>query len=430
MGGVPRAWRVNRRTTFTLSLSLLSLGPAAAAQSAPPSAPSSAVPQPFTRAEAIASALEQSTRHTIARVDVATASAQLSGARQFENPVLSSSYSGSAPQAHVTLDIPFDWPGLRAPRIAAARAQLGAATVRLRLADVLLAFDTDTTYTRAQTLEAQARLLVSTARDADSLLALVRLRRDAGDASDLDVEIANVSAGQLANTALSASASATAAILRLQLLIGVSPDSTRIVLADTIALAATVIPSLPAAVDAPAAGVALPVAAATLDVRAAEEQARLERRKRIGAPALALGVETINPGGPGGALPLVGVSLPLPLFNRNRAAIARADADVQRGRALLLQTALEQQTSTQLAQTDAAAARRRAEHSLRLLASAERIGALSLLAYREGAATLVNVLEAQRTSRDARAQLLDDLAAVQIAERLQQLLSLRLPNTP
>ena len=71
MGGLPRAWRVNRWPTFALSL--LVLGPTAAAQSAPPLA----VPLPFTRAEAIASALEKSTRHTIARVDVASASARI-----------------------------------------------------------------------------------------------------------------------------------------------------------------------------------------------------------------------------------------------------------------------------------------------------------------------------------------------------------------
>lgn len=392
-------------------------------------------PHAFTRVEAVATAIMQSTRHTIARVDVASASAQLSTVKQFENPTMSTMYSVSAPRAHVTLDVPMDWPGIRHARIAAARAQFAAATVRLELADVLLAFATDTAYTRAQTLDAQARLLAVTSREADSLLALVRIRRDAGDASNLDVEIAAVAAGQFVNRAVSALASATAAILRLQLLMSVSPDSVRVVLADTIAFAVMGASALTSGqADSPVVslavsttGTTLPVAVAALDLRAAEALVQLEHRRRIGAPSIALGVEAINPGGPGGLLPLVGVSIALPLFNRNRAAIARAESERQRGRALLLQAGLEQQADLQLAQSDARAARTRADNSLRLLTSAERIGALSLLAYREGATTLVSVLEAQRSARDARVQLLDDLASAQIAERLKQLLLLRIP---
>ena len=384
-------------------------------------------PRAVTRAQAVATALEQSVRHTVARIDVSAASAQLSTAKQFENPTVSTMYSVSAPRAHLTLDVPMDWPGVRDARISAARAQLGAATVRLQLADVLLAFDTDTAYTRAQTLDAQARLLAVTSRDADSLLALVRIRRDAGDASDLDVEVAAVAAGQFANTAVAASASATAAILRLQRLMSVSPDSVQLVLADTVAFTGPTAREVPSTSADSSTGTALPVAAATLDLRAAEALLQLEHRRRVGAPSLALGVEAINPGGPGGLLPLIGVSVPLPLFNRNRAAITRAELERQRGRALVVQAGLDQHADLQLAQSDARAARVRADNSLRLFASAERIGALSLLAYREGATTLVSVLEAQRTARDARVQLLDDLAAAQIAERLTQLLQLRIP---
>ena len=380
-----------------------------------------------TRAEAVASALAKSTRHTLARLDSASAFAQWSAARQFDNPSFATSYSGAAPQAHFMLDVPLDWPGRRAPRIAAARALLGAATVRLGLADALLAFDTDITYTRAQALDAQARLLALTAHDADSLVTLVRIRRDAGDASDLDVEIATVAAGQGANLAVAAFASLASALLRLQFLMGISPDWMRITLADSIDWNANSLPAVSQPPVLTGIGQALPVAAATLDVRAAAAQERLERRRRLGSPTITVGVEAINAGGPGGLLPLIGVSLPLPLFNRNRAAIARAQSELQRGRALLGQAELEQQTAVKMAQTEAVAAHTRAARSLRLMAAAERINALSLLAYREGATALVTVLEAQRTSRDARAKSLDDLAAVQIADRLLQLLSLRIP---
>ncbi len=405
----------------TLWLALAGVPAVAGAQSAPPV-------RVVTRAQAVAIALYTSTRHTLAGLDSAAALAQLNAARQYANPLLTSSYSGAAPQAHFTVDVPVDWPGQRAPRIAAANAQLQAATVRVELTDALLAFDTDTAYTRALALDAQARLLALTAHDADSLVNLVRIRRDAGDASDLDVDIAMVAAGQSANIAVTAMANAVSSTLRLQLLMGISPDSLHVALADSLdvhastALTPTVLPA------ASELDQALPVVAASLDVRAAAELGRLERRRRLGSPSIMVGVETRNPGGPGGLLPLVGVSLPLPLFNRNGPAIARAQTDLQRGRTLLAQAKLEQQTALRVADTDARAARARAARSVQLLAAAERINALALLAYREGATALVTVLDAQRTTRDARAQALDDLAAVQIADRVLQFLSLRIPT--
>lgn len=416
---------VMRGTTrrIVTGLAMIAVAPVAGAQPAP-------TVRLVSRADAVASAMAKSARHTLARLDSASAFAQWRTARQYENPLLATSYSNAAPQAHVALDVPIDLPRQRGPRIAAARAMLGATTVRLGLADALLAFDTDTAYTRAQALGAQARLLVLTARDADSLVTLVRIRRDAGDASDLDVEIATVAAGQSTNLAVTAEANSATSLLRLQLLMGIAPDSMRIALADSINWSVGNLPVVSPPTESTERGQALPVAAAALDLRAAEEQTRLERHRRLGTPAISFGVEAINPGGPGGLLPTVGVSLPLPLFNRNTATIARAQTELERGRVLLAQAELEQQTAVSIGYTDAVAARTRAERSLRLLASAERINALSLLAYREGATALVTVLEAQRTTRDARAQALDDLAAVQIAERVRQLLSLRTPTSP
>src|SRR5206468_11615595 len=55
------------------------------------------------------------------------------------------------------------------------------------------------------------------ARDADSLLAMARLRREVGDASELDVRLAAVNAGQLENVASDDSLSSIAALVALQL---------------------------------------------------------------------------------------------------------------------------------------------------------------------------------------------------------------------
>ena len=50
-----------------------------------------------------------------------------------------------------------------------------------------------------------------------------------------------------------------------------------------------------------------------------------------------------------------------------------------------------------------------------LVSSAERVATMSLTAYREGAATLANILEARRTARELLAQYVDDLSAAWIA---------------
>jgi outer membrane protein TolC len=54
---------------------------------------------------------------------------------------------------------------------------------------------------------------------------------------------------------------------------------------------------------------------------------------------------------------------------------------------------------------------------------------MSLTAYREGAATIANVLEAQRTSRDVRAQYIDGLAALWITTAQLRVLGLQ-PQPP
>ncbi len=388
---------------------------------------------PVTREVAIAAARDVAPRSRIGLADSAFAAASLSLAHQFENPTLGVNYTTDAPRAHITLDVPFDWPRQRSPRISAARAQFEAATTRLLQLRATTALEADTTYTRTQVLEARTRLSARTARDADSLLVLARVRRDAGDASQLDVELAVVFAGQSASIAALDSANTIAALLRLQVIMGLGADSVDIVLAETISIDATNAANLLSdrASGSPvvqSVTTAFPVAAALQDQRAAGALERAERARRFAAPSLTLGVETHNPGGQGGLLPLVGLAIPIPLFNRNASAIRTAQANLMRASAVLSQMLLEQEGALKRAQRDATFSRQRAERSVRLVNSAERIAAMSLLAYQEEAATLPSVLEAQRSARDAIAQFIDDLAAMRVAERLLRFLLSGIPT--
>jgi len=381
-----------------------------------------------SRADVIEAAVTRGPRAAIARADSAAAGAGVAVARQFENPTLGASYTKSTPQTHYSLDIPIDAPWLRRPRIGVAQAELDAATRRFVYTNASLAFDADTAYTRALALTRRAQLSQRNARDADSLLVLARLRQVAGDASDLDVQLAAVFAGQSANSAAADSLEAIAALLTVQSAMGLSATSPSIVLADTLALEATAAAALARSGGAPAAP--LLIDAAERDVTAANQSLLLERRRRVGAPSLSLGIEGSNPGGQNGGLPTIGLSIPIPLFNQNGASILVAQANQRRALALLAQTRLELTAAVAQAERVAAVARLRAERSATLVAGADRIAALSLLAYREGAFTLPNVLEAQRTARAALSQYIDDVAAARNAAGLVRLLSLTAVPTP
>lgn len=385
--------------------------------------------QAISRAAAVAAAVDNSPRLRLARADSSAARASVALARQFENPIGGASFTRSAPQVHYTLDVPLDLPWLRRPRVGAALAGLRAASTRFVFARASLAFDVDTAYTRALVFAGRARLSQRSARDADSLLILAQFRRDAGDASQLDVELATLFAGQSANTSAADSLNAVSGVLTVQAAMGIAAVSPTIVLSDSLTLDASVLDASTATASA-SSNQTLLINAAEDDVRAADLSVRFERRRFLATPALSLGVESANPGGPGGALPLIGLSLPLPLFNRNGAATDAARVGAERARAQLAQTRLELDAALAEAQRDATNARARATRSARLVAGADRVATLSLLAYREGASTLPNVLESQRSARETLAQYLADIAAARNAAALVHLLSLSVTPQP
>ena len=243
----------------------------------------------LTREAAIASAIERGGRLRLAVADTATAFAQWRVARTFENPVLSAQYTKSAPQYHVTLDLPFDYPWLRGTRVAAAEATRAAAHYRYAFERAAVALDADTTYTRAMAAQEKLRLSRRNAIDADSLRRIAVARREAGDASDLDVELATVSAGQQANVAAADSLAWISALLDLQTVIGHADAEPMVVLTDSLVAPSD---SIVASTGQP-----LPIAAAEAALRSASLGVRLQRRSLFASTALTAGVEVHDPRG-------------------------------------------------------------------------------------------------------------------------------------
>jgi len=374
-----------------------------------------AAQQPVTRDQAVAAALARGARAALGRADTAAAAGVTRSARAFPNPTLIATYTKDAPQHHAVVDLPLDLPWLRAARIGAAEAARDAARYGFAFTRAAIRFDVETTYTRALAAAAHARLSRRTAQDADSLLTMARLRREVGDVSELDVRLAAVNAGQLENAAVDDSLAAIDAVLSLQLAMGLPAAEPTIALVDSLVAPAD---SASASVGEP-----LPVAAAAAGVRAQERALTLVHRSLF-APSFEVGVEAQDPSDPTrGLLPTFGIALPLPLFNRSGGEAAQAAAARDRARAELELVRRETAADLARAQRELAAARARVRRDQEILASADRVAAMSLQAYAEGAVALANVLEAHRNAREALGRYIDDLAAADAAAATLRLLS-------
>lgn len=381
---------------------------------------------PLTRVQALESAVSRGARLAVARADTAVAGAELLVARARPNPSISASYSKSVPNYHVIADIPLDLPMLRQLRVRAARLGLEAASLRFTLARALIALDADTTYTQA--VAARERLVLSrrNALDADSLLHMVERRRDAGDASDMDVELARVNAGQQANVAAADSLTLVSTLLDLQAVLGVASDTLEIAAIDSLSMPAPLLVPVmgpPASSGAPVERQTLNEAAASLSLESAMISARLQHRSLWSTPSISLGFEQRDPD-QHGLLPTFGLGIGLPLFDRNRGGIAQAEAERARAQAELALAQVEARNQLAHATRLRANAIARVDRDRALVTSADRVAAMALTAYREGASALANVLEAQRSARDVRAQYINDLSAVWIATAELRVLAL------
>jgi cobalt-zinc-cadmium efflux system outer membrane protein len=373
--------------------------------------------QSLTRQAAIESAITRAGRLPLAAADTSVAVAQLLAARALQNPALSAAYSKSPPQLHFTVELPVDFPSLRSARIGAAQAALRASGLRYAYERAAATLDVDTTYTRALAAAARSRLSSRNASVADTLLLITIARRNAGDASELDVELARVNAGQEHNLAIADSLELISVVADLATVTAISP-ATNIALADTLALPDTV-----GALQT--SGEPLRIAAGMQSVISAQRSLTAERRSVFGSPALMAGIETRDPtGSEKGIRPTFGITLPLPLLNRNKAGIMTANAELLRARAELTITQTEYAASLAHLRRRRATAYSRAILDRTLLASANRVASMSVRAYREGAVPIANVFEAQRSARDVLRQYVDDLADVWIADAMLRVLTL------
>lgn len=159
----------------------------------------------------------------------------------------------------------------------------------------------------------------------------------------------------------------------------------------------------------------LAVAAAQNDEKVAEAQLRLARSQRVPDVTVNAGLRRVPISN--GTAAVLGVSVPLPLFNSGASAVAQAAAERDRATALRRAAELENAQAVEQAQADlanaTAAARTASGPSLSAVQEAARIARIG---YREGKFGQLDLLEAERSLAETRASAVDALAAFHIAQ--------------
>jgi cobalt-zinc-cadmium efflux system outer membrane protein len=230
----------------------------------------------------------------------------------------------------------------------------------------------------------------------------------AGDASTLEVELASLTAGRAAQDAAADSTTYATAVLSLQEAIGEPTDEVRWTPTDSL--------RPPGSVPTLVAGLPFLTRAADADLDAARFGALGARRARFGGFSVLTGVEFGDPSGSEpGILPIVGVSLPLPLWNRQRGQVALAEAAEASARASRDRLLLASAATVARTHRTYLVAMQQLDQDRDLLETASRLEAMAALAYREGEATLVEVLATQQQAREIRALHLQHLADAGVA---------------
>jgi cobalt-zinc-cadmium efflux system outer membrane protein len=370
----------------------------AAAQATPAAQP------PLTLPAALALASEHHPALRAAAHDVAANVAAVEQARQLPNPELSYLREGRDAGTRTTtiqLSQPIELGGKRQARVALAQAGLAAAVDERRLrrqaqrADVIAAY--------FDTLVAQERAAL--ARDAAALAErsadVVSRRVAAGKASPVDAARARLVPADARIESARADTALAIARQRLEALVGTPLAARPLASADTALL--PTLPTLPA--DA-AAAPAVRRASSELALR----QARIGAERAARMPDLTLTLGSQRDDQLARRQAVVGVAIPLPLFNRNGGNVVAARERAAQAQAQLEAARLEAATALSAARLQYGQARNEAallaEH---VVPDARSVYEATLKGFEYGKFAFLDVLDAQRTLLQARTRHLQAL---------------------
>jgi len=368
--------------------------------------------EPLTLQAAVERALGANPGLRAAATDVAAHEGAIAQAGALPNPELELLREGrerTDRTSTVQLGIPIELGGKRAARVDAARSSAEVATASLEAqraqvrADTVAAF-----YDAVASAEAQ-RLSGELAELAERASMAAQRRVDTGKASPLEATRARVAQANARIDAVQAGRDLASARIRLAAMWGGDPGSLAIAAPGAIALPdAPPLAQLTARLES---APALRRARAGIAHRAA--QARVERARRVPDVTLIVGTqrESTQERVDGGRRAVLGLSVPLPLFNRNEGAMLESLRRVDQARE---EAAAEQvRLRSELAQAHARLLAAHEEAQLienEVAPGAEQAWQAARRGYELGKFGLLEVLDAQRTLRQARHQYLKAVA--------------------
>ena len=382
---------------------------AAAAQDAPAPPGAARVPARLTLDEAIRLAESRSPALLEARARIAVAEAEALGAPKRPNPSLDVEFRGyplfasdlppflDNQELTIAIDQEFE-PGDRR-RFRREAAQLGVQASAAESADVLrrLRLEVQRAYVHVVLAQADVDAAHATLTDVDRVLSINRARYEQGELSGVELRRLQVERHRFADDALVADLALRNARSRLLALLNVRPLDQPFETVDTLPEDDGVPPVAPA----PAAGGAperADLRALQLGEQRAEADARLQHALRI--PPFSLGGGWQRDFGTNAIV--VRATVPLALWNRNEGGRSRAAAERTLAASRTSAASAAAELEVQLARNAVESGRARvAVIASEYVKNAREARDIVLAAYRAGAATLIDYLDAQRAFRDA-----------------------------
>lgn len=321
-----------------------------------------------------------------------------------------------------SLTLPIELGGKRSARIAVADARTDRATIQAAIAQADLRLSVIRAYAEAGGAEHRLLTARDQARIANEALRAAQVRVQAGRASPIEVQRADV-----------ARINADAALVREERAAEVARFSLSRIIGQPISGALDVgwfgnVPTAYGPLRPIESTGTLVMAAADADLAIANAGVRVARSQRV--PDLTLGAGARRFEQTNDTAAMFSLSIPIPLFNNGRAALSQATAERQRADAQRRVTALDVDQAIARAQADAAnAATSAAAASGPALAAAEEAARIARIGYREGKFGQLDLLDAERTLAATRAAAIDALLSYHIAQAQLERLTARAPVT-
>ncbi len=390
---------MRRRLHFAAASAAAILGALASGRGA------AADPAPPFR-DLLAQAQSSAPRLAEARAEIARAEGLARQARAIPNPTLGvevENFSGSGPfkgmnlaETTASIEQTVELGGKRSARVAVGRAEVQAARARAVRIQAEFGFDLAAAYAEAEAADRRLQLTTESAGFAQEDARIATALVEAGREADLR-RVQALAALQAARAGVEEARAARAtAFANLTALVGAPAPITSI----PISLLARADQAFPGAAPNPMASPAY--LAAEAEREAAARKVRVERIRAIPDVTVSAGVRRYQDDD--ATAFVAGVSVPFPIFDRNRGNISAAQAELASAEARLNAARLDAEAAARSGSARVSAAESRLLAARGGERTAEEAYRLTRLGYEGGKLELVELLNAQRALAEARAQ--------------------------